>query len=65
MAAAGVPIALGIDNLGINDDEDMLQEARLAQLLQSPPGIGQSVTSPLAALSWATVAGAEYEESDE
>jgi len=57
MAAVGVPVALGIDNLGINDNEDMLQEVRLAQLLQSPPGIGQPTISPDVALSWATDGG--------
>jgi cytosine/adenosine deaminase-related metal-dependent hydrolase len=59
MAAAGIPVALGIDNLGINDDEDMLQEVRLAQLLQSPPGIGQATIRPEVALSWATEGGAQ------
>src|SRR2546426_1768143 len=59
MAAAGVPVALGIDHLGINDDEDMLQEVRLAQLLQSPPGIGQATIRPDVALSWATEGGAQ------
>jgi 5-methylthioadenosine/S-adenosylhomocysteine deaminase len=58
MAGAGIPVALGIDNLGINDDEDMLQEVRLAQLLQSPPGIGQPTIRPDAALAWATESGA-------
>lgn len=58
MARAGVPVALGTDNLGINDDEDMLQEVRLAQLVQSPPGIGQATTTPEAALAWATEGGA-------
>lgn len=57
MAAAGVPVALGIDNLGINDDEDVLQEVRLAQLLQSPPGIGQADLRPEVALVWATEGG--------
>ena len=58
MAAAGIPIALGIDNLGINDDEDMLQEVRLAQLLHSPPGIGHPAIPPGVALQWATEGGA-------
>jgi 5-methylthioadenosine/S-adenosylhomocysteine deaminase len=59
MAGAGIPIALGIDNLGINDDEDMLQEVRLAQLQQSPPGIGQATIPGSTALSWATENGAQ------
>ena len=36
--AAGVPVALGIDEAGINDDRDMLQEMRLALTLHRPPG---------------------------
>jgi 5-methylthioadenosine/S-adenosylhomocysteine deaminase len=58
MAAAGVPIGLGTDNLGINDDEDMLQEIRLAQLQQSVPGIGQPAVPAETALQWATEGGA-------
>lgn len=59
MAAAGIPVALGIDNLSINDNEDMLQEVRLAQLLQSPPGIGQATVTPETALFWATEGGGQ------
>ena len=59
MDEAGIPVALGIDNLGINDDEDMLQEVRLAQLQQSPPGIGQTAIPGSTALSWATENGAQ------
>lgn len=59
MAAASIPVALGIDNLGINDDEDMLQEVRLAQLQQSPPGIGQTTILGSTAISWATENGAQ------
>ncbi len=35
---AGIPVALGIDQAGINDDRDMLQEMRLAWNLQRTPG---------------------------
>jgi cytosine/adenosine deaminase-related metal-dependent hydrolase len=59
MADAGISIALGTDNLALNDDEDILQEVRLAQLLQSPPGIGESPIRPEAALRWVTQAGAQ------
>jgi cytosine/adenosine deaminase-related metal-dependent hydrolase len=58
MAEADVPIAVGTDNLTLNDDEDILQETRLAQLLQSPPGIGESPIAAWTALQWATQAGA-------
>ncbi|MCU0906092.1 MAG: amidohydrolase family protein [Rhodobacteraceae bacterium] len=36
--AAGVTCALGIDEAGINDDRDMLQEMRLAMTLHRPAG---------------------------
>jgi cytosine/adenosine deaminase-related metal-dependent hydrolase len=36
--ASGAPVALGIDEAGINDDRDMLQEMRLALTLHRPPG---------------------------
>jgi cytosine/adenosine deaminase-related metal-dependent hydrolase len=36
--AKGVPVALGIDEAGINDDRDMLQEMRLALTLHRPAG---------------------------
>ena len=36
--ASGVPVALGIDEAGINDDRDMLQEMRLALTLHRPAG---------------------------
>ncbi|MBF9050420.1 amidohydrolase family protein [Roseobacter sp. HKCCD9010] len=36
--ASGVPVALGLDEAGINDDRDMLQEMRLALTLHRPAG---------------------------
>jgi cytosine/adenosine deaminase-related metal-dependent hydrolase len=59
MVEAGVPIALGTDNLTLNDDEDILQETRLAQLLQSPPGLGETPIPAQTALQWATQGGAK------
>ena len=35
---SGVPVALGIDEAGLNDDRDMLQEMRLALTLHRPSG---------------------------
>ncbi|MDG4650178.1 amidohydrolase family protein [Roseibacterium sp. SDUM158017] len=35
---SGVPVALGIDEAGLNDDRDMLQEMRLALTLHRPAG---------------------------
>lgn len=45
--AAGIPVALGIDEAGINDDRDMLQEMRLALTLHRPSG--HDAPSPTAA----------------
>jgi len=59
MVEAGVHVALGTDNLALNDDEDILQEVRLAQLLHSPPGLGEVPIPPTTALLWATEAGAK------
>ncbi|WP_300055257.1 amidohydrolase family protein [uncultured Roseobacter sp.] len=36
--SSGVPVALGIDEAGLNDDRDMLQEMRLAMTLHRPAG---------------------------
>jgi 5-methylthioadenosine/S-adenosylhomocysteine deaminase len=38
MLERGVPVAIGIDEAGINDDRDMLQELRLALRLHRVPG---------------------------
>ena len=38
LIACGIPVALGIDEAGINDDRDMLQEMRLALTLHRPSG---------------------------
>jgi cytosine/adenosine deaminase-related metal-dependent hydrolase len=56
--ASGVPVALGIDEAGINDDRDMLQEMRLALTLHRPAG--HDAPSPTAAqiLRMATAHGA-------
>jgi 5-methylthioadenosine/S-adenosylhomocysteine deaminase len=59
MVAAGVHVALGTDNLALNDGEDILEEVRLAQLLQSPPGIGEAPIPAQTALQWVTQAGAK------
>jgi cytosine/adenosine deaminase-related metal-dependent hydrolase len=56
--ASGVPVALGIDEAGINDDRDMLQEMRLALTLHR--AAGHDAPSPSAAqiLRMATEHGA-------
>ncbi len=35
----GIPVAIGIDEAGLNDDRDMLQEMRLIKHLHAHPGI--------------------------
>lgn len=59
MYFAGIPLALGIDSLGFNDEEDMLQEIRLVKLLHAPPGIGQKMIKPETILKWATEGGSK------
>jgi 5-methylthioadenosine/S-adenosylhomocysteine deaminase len=39
--AAGIPTALGIDEAGLNDDRDMLQEMRLALRAHRVPGLDE------------------------
>lgn len=39
MLRKGVPVCLGIDQAGINDDRDMLQEMRLVWALHREPGL--------------------------
>lgn len=57
-AAAGIPIAIGIDEAGINDDRDMLQEMRMVLRAHREPGIDAPHPSPSAVLRMATEHGA-------
>lgn len=54
LLAAGVPVALGIDEAGINDDRDMLAEMRLVLRLHRMPGIDAPCPSPAEVLRMAT-----------
>lgn len=56
--AAGIPTALGIDEAGINDDRDMLQEMRLALTLHRPAGHAAPCPSAAQVLRMATEHGA-------
>lgn len=56
--AEGIPVALGIDEAGINDDRDMLQEMRLALRVHREPGIDAPCPSPAQVLRMATEHGA-------
>jgi len=56
--ASGVPCALGIDEAGINDDRDMLQEMRMALTLHRPPGHDAPAPTAAQILRMATEHGA-------
>ena len=56
--ASGVPVALGIDEAGINDDRDMLQEMRLALTTHRPSGHDNPHPSANQILRMATEHGA-------
>ncbi|NKX43611.1 amidohydrolase family protein [Roseicyclus persicicus] len=56
--ASGVPVALGIDEAGINDDRDMLQEMRLALTLHRAPGHASPCPTATQILRMATEHGA-------
>jgi len=56
--AAGIPVAIGIDEAGINDDRDMLQEMRMVLRTHRKPGIDTPHPSPAAVLRMATEHGA-------
>jgi cytosine/adenosine deaminase-related metal-dependent hydrolase len=55
----GVPIALGTDSTGINDDDDMFQEMGLALILHRPPGLEEQTISAHQVLHMATLGGAQ------
>ncbi|WP_371155373.1 amidohydrolase family protein [Jannaschia sp. 2305UL9-9] len=54
----GMPVALGIDEAGINEDRDMLQEMRLVKHMHREPGIHSPAPSAEQVLRMATVGGA-------
>jgi cytosine/adenosine deaminase-related metal-dependent hydrolase len=56
--ARKVPVALGIDEAGINDDHDMLQEMRLVLRVHREPGIDAPHPSAAQVLRMATEHGA-------
>lgn len=55
---SGLPIALGMDEAGINDDRDMLQEMRLALTLHRPAGHDAPAPTAAQILRMATQHGA-------
>lgn len=56
--ATGLPVALGMDEAGINDDRDMLQEMRLALTLHRPAGHAAPAPTAAQILRMATQHGA-------
>jgi cytosine/adenosine deaminase-related metal-dependent hydrolase len=56
--ASGIPVAIGIDEAGINDDRDMLQEMRLVLRAHREPGFDAPHPSPASVLRMATGHGA-------
>ena len=56
--AAGVTVALGLDEAGINDDRDMLQEMRLVLRLHRVPGMDDVVPTSAQVFRMATENGA-------
>ncbi|HXH12122.1 MAG TPA: amidohydrolase family protein [Alphaproteobacteria bacterium] len=56
--ARGVRVALGLDEAGINDDRDMLQEMRMVLRLHRIPGMADVVPTPAQVFQMATEHGA-------
>jgi 5-methylthioadenosine/S-adenosylhomocysteine deaminase len=56
--AKGITVAIGIDEAGINDDRDMLQEMRLVLCAHREPGMADEVPGTGQVLQMATVSGA-------
>lgn len=54
----GVCVALGLDEAGINDDKDILQEMRLVLRLHRVPGMDDTVPTPAEVFRMATEHGA-------
>ncbi len=57
-AAAGVNVAIGLDEAGINDDRDMLQEMRLVLRAHRVPGMDDDVPTASQVFAMATTGGA-------
>jgi cytosine/adenosine deaminase-related metal-dependent hydrolase len=58
LEAAGINTAIGIDEAGINDDRDMLQEMRMVLRAHRVPGMDDAVPTPAQVFRMATVGGA-------
>ena len=58
LEAAGITTAIGIDEAGINDDRDMLQEMRMVLRAHRVPGMDDEVPTPAQVFRMATSRGA-------
>ncbi len=56
--AMGINVAIGLDEAGINDDRDMLQEMRMVLRAHREPGMDDAVPTMAQLLRMATVGGA-------
>jgi 5-methylthioadenosine/S-adenosylhomocysteine deaminase len=54
----GITVGMGLDEAGINDDRDMLQELKLALRVHRTPGMDDDVPTPTQILRMATEGGA-------
>lgn len=59
LEARGVNVGLGMDEAGINDDRDMLQEMRVVLNVHREPGFDDSVPTSAQVLRMATASGAQ------
>ena len=65
MLAGGVNVAIGTDSTALNDDDDMLQEMRLASKLHRQPGLERPALDTHQALRMATANAARPTGFDE
>ena len=59
LEASGVNTAIGMDEAGINDDRDMLQEMRLVLRIHRVPGMADDVPTATQVFRMATTGGAK------
>ena len=59
MLDAGVNVGIGTDSVGLNDDDDLLQEIGLSQRLHRVPGLDNRHVTPGELLHMATLGGAK------
>jgi cytosine/adenosine deaminase-related metal-dependent hydrolase len=57
--AKGIDTAIGLDEAGINDDRDMLQEMRMVLCAHRVPGMEDDVPTPVQVFRMATTGGAK------